>query len=159
MHVSSQRDQATEALRQSQDESASAARMREHGADGAEFTTHTLSSEMPATQATPGSLPNAVTPAASTASVSRLYVPESGIPVPTNMRRRSSSVQSRRTTRTPMFVDDTAAADEEMERHVQRLYRRKLAAGARQEDLDKHFSFPQPVAASSRPERPGSAAA
>lgn len=150
MHVSSQRDQATEALRQSQDESASAARMREHGADGAEFTTHTLSSEMPATQATPGSLPNAVTPAASTASVSRLYVPESGIPVPTNMRRRSSSVQSRRTTRTPMFVDDTAAADEEMERHVQRLYRRKLAAGARQEDLDKHFSFPQPVAASKR---------
>lgn len=41
-------------------------------------------------------------------------------------------------------------ADEEMERHIQRMFRRKLAAGARHEDLEKQLAFPQPTAPSKR---------
>lgn len=120
-HVSSQLEEASEALRRSREEAA----LKVREADSA--------------RSSAGS---------PRASVSRAG--ESGIPVPTDGRRRSSSVQSRRTIRTPTLVDDTTAADEEMERHVQRLYRRKLAAGSRLEDLDKQFSFPQPTAPSKR---------
>lgn len=73
---------------------------------------------------------------------------ESNIPVPRDVRRRVPNAQSRRTGRTP--VDDTQAADEEMERHIQRVFRRKLAAGARHESLEKQVSFPQPEAPSKR---------
>ncbi|WFD20665.1 hypothetical protein MCAP1_002914 [Malassezia caprae] len=148
MHVSSQRDQASEALRRSRDEAESDAATQKHDTVAAESVLGTPSSGPSAGHVTSGTVAS-VAPAG-WASVNRPYAPESGIPVPTNVRQRSSSVQSRRATRTPTLVDDTAAADEEMERHVQRVCRRKIAAGARPEDLDKLYSFPQPVAASKR---------
>ncbi|WFD28354.1 hypothetical protein MNAN1_003364 [Malassezia nana] len=120
-HVSSQREEASEALRRSREEAA----LKVREADAALERT-----------------------GSPRACISRAG--ESGIPVPVDVRRRSSSVQSRRTLRTPTLVDDTAAADEEMERHVQRFFRRKLTAGARLEDLDKQFTFPQPTAPSKR---------
>ena len=73
---------------------------------------------------------------------------ESNIPVPRDARRRVPNTQSRRAGRT--LIDDTQAADEEMERHIQRVFRRKLAAGARHESLEKQLSFPQPEAPSKR---------
>lgn len=144
---SSQREQATEALRRSRDEATTAARARE--VVHAELGARTPSVGTTVMQDTTGSSPSSTAPSASTVSASRPYA-ESGIPVPTDARRRSSSVQSRRMTRTPTLVDDTAAADEEMERHIQRVYRRKLASGSRPEDVDKLLSFPQPVAPSKR---------
>lgn len=73
---------------------------------------------------------------------------ESGIPVPTDVRRRPPSAQSRRSIR--VSVDDSQAGDDEMERHIQRVFRRKLAGGARYEDLEKQLAFPQPTAATKR---------
>jgi len=149
IHVSSQRDQASEALRRSRDEAASDVGAQKHDTMAADSVACTPSSGITAAQDTSGTVAG-VASTGWTASTSRPYAPESGIPVPTDARRRSSSVQSRRSTRTPTLVDDTAAADEEMERHVQRVCRRKFAAGARPEDLEKLFSFPQSAAASKR---------
>lgn len=60
--------------------------------------------------------------------------------------QRMPSAQSRRA----RAVDDVQLADEEMERHIARVQRRKLAAGARQEDLDQQLAFPVPGAPSKR---------
>lgn len=60
------------------------------------------------------------------------------------------SMHSIRAPRAPVWVDDTAAADEEMEQHVQRMFRRKVAAGAKLEVLEQQMSFPQAGAPSRR---------
>ena len=47
-------------------------------------------------------------------------------------------------------LDDERMGDAEMERHIQRVQQRKLAAGARQADLDKELEFPTAVVPSKR---------
>ncbi|WFD01655.1 dual-specificity kinase [Malassezia obtusa] len=47
-------------------------------------------------------------------------------------------------------LEDERVGNAEMERHVQRVQQRKLAGGARQEELDKELEFPAPGAASKR---------
>lgn len=90
-------------------------------------------------------------PAAATTAPQARAMVDSQIPVPVDARRPPSATPSRRTaTRTPTLIDDTQAADDEMERHIQRVYRRQMAQGARQEDIDKQMAFPQPGAASKR---------
>lgn len=103
----------------------------------------------------------AAAPAAAAAAAAPAAAPVSRSPSVRSMPR-STSVHSRLSSRTavpsapsPMSMaalrlDDEKNGDAEMERHIARVQQRKLAGGARQDELDQQLEFPTSVAPSKR---------
>ncbi|KAI3626833.1 POM1 [Malassezia furfur] len=91
--------------------------------------------------ATPSSVPRSpsVRSVAGASSASRL-----------SSRTLVPSVPSPPLNASALRLDDERMGDAEMERHIQRVQQRKLAAGARQADLDKELEFPTAVVPSKR---------